>query len=121
MVAVTTFVFWLGHVYAHAMAYSVGHDQHLSRAELRKIARREASIIEAGMPSIAALVAGGLGLISTHAAIWTAIGFGLAVLGVQGFNYARVERLSWLGTVAVVAANLGIGLVLIGLKLFVTH
>ena len=35
--------------------------------------------------------------------------------------FARVERLAWLGTVLVVTANLGLGLLIIGLKLLVTH
>ena len=121
MVAVTTLVFWLSHVYAHALAYSVGHNEHLSLDELRHIARREAALIEAGVPSIAALVLGAFGVISTKAAVWIALGLGLAVLVAQGIMFARVERLSWLGTAGVIAANLCLGLMLIGLKLLVTH
>jgi hypothetical protein len=40
---------------------------------------------------------------------------------VQGVVFARVERLGWLGTTIVVAANLGLGLILVALKLVVTH
>ncbi len=122
LVAVTTAVLWLAHVYAHALAHSVGHDEHLSLATLRRIARREAAIIEAGLPSIAALLfLGALGVVSTRAAVWVALGLGLAVLVAQGVRFARVERLSWLGTVGVIAANLGLGLLLIALKVFVAH
>jgi hypothetical protein len=42
LVVITTLVFWVAHVYAHGLAYSVAHDQHRSLAELRHIARREA-------------------------------------------------------------------------------
>src|SRR4249919_3825908 len=45
LVAVTTSVFWLAHVYAHGIAFSIGHDSHLSFAELGHIAWREASIV----------------------------------------------------------------------------
>ena len=45
LVAVTTVVFWLAHVYAHGIAFSLGHDEHLSLAELDHIGRREASIV----------------------------------------------------------------------------
>ena len=115
------FVFWLAHVYAHAIAHSVSHDEHLSFAELRGIGLREASILEAGVPPVAALLVGALGLISGQVAIWVALALGLAVLAAQGLLFARVERLSSLGTLLVVGLNLGLGLLLIGLKLVVSH
>ena len=121
LVAITTGVLWLAHVYAHTIAHSVGHNEHLSLAEARRIARREASIIEAGLPSIVALLLGAAGAISTQAAVWVALALGLAVLAVQGVFFARVERLPWLAALAVVVANVGLGLLLIGLKVFVSH
>jgi hypothetical protein len=121
LVAVTVLVFWLAHVYANALAHSVAHDEHLSLAELRSIARREASIIEAAVPPVAALLLGAFGIVSTKLAVWAAFGLGLVVLCVQGITFARVERLGRLGTVAVVTANLGLGVALVGLKLLVSH
>ena len=70
MVVITTGVFWLAHVYSHALAHSVSRDQQLSLAELRQIARREAAIIEAGVPSLVALLLGSLGVFSGETAIW---------------------------------------------------
>ena len=102
LVAVTTIVFWLAHAYAHALAESVRSNEHLTVTEVRRIGRHEAPLVQAGVPSI-----------------WLAIGFGLAVLAVQGFVFARVERLGPTGTIAVVAVNLGLGLVLVALKLLV--
>jgi hypothetical protein len=121
LVIVTNVVFWLAHVYAHGLAHSVSHDERLRLPDLLRIARREAPIVEAGVPPVAALVLGAVGVVSTEVAVWVAFGLGLAVLAVQGIMFARVERLSWLGTVVVVAANLGLGFLLIGLKLLVTH
>lgn len=121
LVAVTTLVFWLAHVYAHVMAFSVGHDTHLSLVEFGQIARREASILAAGVPPEAALVLGGIGLLSEHFALWLSFGLGLAVLGITGIVFARVERLgSFRGTLAVLG-NLALGVVLIGLKVLVVH
>lgn len=120
-VVVTTVVFWLAHVYAHSLAESVGHDEHLSLAELRRIARREASLIEAAVPSVAALLLGAFDVLSERSAIWLAVALGLCVLTVQGFLFARVERLRWPATLAVVAINLGLGVLLIALKLLVSH
>jgi len=121
LVAVTSGVFWLAHVYAHSLGQSVARDEHLSLVELRHIARKEGSIVEAAVPPLAALMLGVFGLISTRAAVWLAFGLGLAVLAVQGIVFARVERLGLLGTLAVVTANVGLGVALVGLKLLVTH
>jgi hypothetical protein len=121
MVGVTTIVLWLAHVYAHSLEHSVAHDQHLSRAALQHIARREASIVEAAVPPLVPLLLGALGVVSTNAAVWAAFGLGLAVLGVQGVVFARVERLGWLGAGAVVVANLAFGVALVGLKLVLSH
>ena len=120
-VAVTTFVLWLAHVYAHGLAQSVTHDQHLSPSELGDVVREEASILEAGVPPIVALLLGAAGVLSEEAAVWLAIGLGLAVLALQGFVFARIERLGWSATAVVVALNVGLGVLLIWLKLLVGH
>jgi hypothetical protein len=121
LAAITTVILWLAHVYAHGLAHSAATNQHLTLPELGYIARREGSIVEAAVPPVAALLLGAFGVVSTQVAVWTALGLGLAVLAAQGIMFARVERLSWLGTLVVVAMNLGLGLLLIGLKTLVTH
>ena len=121
LVAATTVAFWLAHVYSHALAHSVASDQHLSFGELRRIARREGSIIEAALPPLAALLLGALGVLSTQVAVWSAFGLGLAVLAAEGVAVARVERLGPLATLAVVAGNVSLGVLLVGLKLVVSH
>ncbi|MGZ6636575.1 MAG: hypothetical protein ACXVII_27080 [Solirubrobacteraceae bacterium] len=121
LVGVTTMVFWLAHVYAHGIAFSIGHDEHLSLAELDHIGRREASIVCAGVPPEVALVLGASGLLSEQVAIWLAFGLGLVVLGAVGVVFARVEHLGRGRTVLAILANLALGLVLIGLKVFVVH
>jgi len=121
LAGVSSLVLWVAHVYAHALADSVAHDRSLTAAELRYVARREGSMVGAALPPIAALLLGAFGLLSTEVAVWLAIGFGLVVLAVQGIIFARVERLGWFGTLVVVAANVGLGVVLVGLKLLLTH
>lgn len=121
LVVVTAVALWLAHVYAHGLAYAVAHDEHFSLAELQRIARREGSIVEATLPPVAALLLGAFGVVSTQVSVWAALALGMIVLAAQGVMFARVERLAWLGTIAVVAANLGLGVLIIGLKLLVTH
>jgi hypothetical protein len=121
LVAITTLVFWLAHVYAHALSHSVASDQHLSRTALGEIARRESSIIEAAIAPIVVLMLGHWGVLSERTAVWVAIACGLGVLVSQGLAFARAERLGTLATLAIVAVNLGLGLALVGLKLLVGH
>lgn len=121
LVGVTCAVFWIAHVYAHGLGESVAVEQHLTLDELLRIARREGSIVEAAVPPVLALLLGTLGLVSDATAAWLAFALGLLVLGAEGMVFARVERLGALGTLAVVAANVGLGLLLVALKLVVTH
>jgi hypothetical protein len=121
LVATTCAVFWTAHVYSHAIGESIAHQERISWAELRLLARREASIIEAAVPPVAALLLGAIGLLRESVAIWLAFGVGLVVLGVQGLVVARLERLGPVSTVAVMAANLALGIFVVGLKLLLTH
>jgi hypothetical protein len=121
LVLVTTTVFWLAHVYAHALAESIQRGQHLSWGELRAVAGRESSIIEAAVAPVILLGLGSLGLYSVHLAVWLAFIAGLAVLVAEGLAFARMEKLGALGTAAIVTANLAMGLALVALKLGISH
>ena len=121
LLVVTATVFWLAHVYADSLAHVVAQDRHLSLAELRRIGRHESSILEAALPPLAPMLLAALGVISTTTGAWIAYGLGLGVLMFSGLVFARVERLGWLATLAVVALNVALGLVLVALKLVVTH
>ena len=121
LVAGTSVTFWLAHVYAHGLAHSVAHKEHLTLRELAHIARREGSIVEASAPLVGALLLGTVGVLSEKAAIWTAFALGLVVLAVQALVFARVEELRWPATLLVLTINLGLGLALVALKLALTH
>src|SRR3954454_14332130 len=82
LVAVTSSVLWLAHVYAHSVAKNVADKEHLTMAELLYSPHPERSIIGAAVPPIAALLLGVVGLIPTSTAIWAALGAGLAVLAI---------------------------------------
>ena len=117
----TTIVLWLAHVYAQALGESVTRDRRLTLAELRHVARHEGAIVEAALVPTAVLLLGALGLISAKLATWLALAAGLAVLAILGLLFARVERMGWRGTLAIVSVNLAFGVTLVGLKLVVTH
>src|SRR5262249_19792440 len=46
LMAITTVVFWLAHVYAHGLAHSITSDERVTLPELRRIARHEGAIVE---------------------------------------------------------------------------
>ena len=60
-------------------------------------------------------------LSASQTAVWVALGFGVATLGVQGARYARIEELGRTGTLAAIAVNLFLGLVMVGLKALLAH
>jgi len=121
LVAVTTVVFWMAHVYSFSLAHSVATNEHLSLGEVRSIARREAAIVGAAVPPVAVLVLGELGLFGATTAYWAALGLGLVVLAAAGILFARIERLGVLATIVVVTVNVGLGVILMALKVVVGH
>ncbi len=121
IVLVTAIVFWLAHVYSDAIAESLAREQRISWTELREIAARESSIIEAAVVPVLLLAGGTLDLYSVRVAVWLAFVAGLVVLVAEGLAVARAERLRLVATLAIVGANLGLGLMLVALKLWVSH
>jgi hypothetical protein len=120
-VAVTTIVLGLAHLYAEMVAGGIERHRRLTAAERRRVWRRELAIPLAAALPVAVLVLGAAGAVDEGAAVWIAILIGLVTLAVQGVRYARVERLSTLGTVASVAMNLALGLAMVALKVAISH
>jgi len=120
-VEITVIVFWLAHVYAGALAWSIDSDEPFSRREVRRIAGREWPLLQAAVVPSLALIAGGVGLIASRTAYWIAIGYGVAALVWWGLLYARKEGLGRGATLAVVLVNASFGLCIVVLKEFVSH
>jgi hypothetical protein len=118
---VTVLVLWIAHVYAHGLGESLSLGRRLTADELAAIARRELSIPLAAVLPISAVVLGALGVFRDRTALWVAVGIGVVVLTVQGMRYARLERLSRVGTIVAVSINVALGLVIVGLKAIVAH
>jgi hypothetical protein len=120
-VAVTTAVLGLAHLYAELIAGGIERHRPLTVAERGGVWRRELAIPLAAALPVAVLVIGAAGTIDEGAAVWIALLIGLVTLVVQGVRYARVERLGAMGTVASVAMNLALGLVMVALKVAISH
>jgi hypothetical protein len=121
LVATTSAVIWLAHVYAHTLGESIERGRRLDWAELNSIGRRELPILGAAAIPASVLLLGSFDVISEAPDIWLAFGLGFAALAVQGARYARVERLGPAGTIAVIAANLALGGLVVMLKVLISH
>lgn len=117
----TALVFWVAHLYAHGLAESISRRQRVSGAELVHIARREVGILLAAALPSSALLLGALGVVRESRSVWLALVLGLFTLVVEGIRYARLETLGWAATSAIVAANVGLGLFVVVLKVAVAH
>jgi hypothetical protein len=121
IVDVTVLVLWIAHVYSHGLGESLQVGRRLDAAELGAIARRELAIPASAVAPTAMLVLGALGAFRGATAVWLADGICLLALTVQGLRYALLERLGTVGTLVSVALNLALGLVIVGLKVVVSH
>lgn len=121
LVATTSAVIWIAHVYAHTLGESIERGRRLDLAELRGIGARELPILGAAAVPTAVLLLGVFGVIAETPDIWLAFGLGFAALAVQGFRYARVESLRAAATIAFVALNLALGGIVVMLKVLISH
>jgi hypothetical protein len=121
LVAVSAIVLWVAHVYSHGLGESLSRRRRLTIGELREIARHEYAIVLAAALPVGAITLGAIGLIDDHAAVRTALGLGIITLAAQGVRYARLERLSTVGTFVTVTVNLALGLTIVAMEVFVAH
>ena len=120
-VASSAIVFWFAHVYASGLDESIRSGRRLDIVSLERVARHEAAIPLAAVPAIVALALGALGVLRESRAIWLALALGVATLGVQAWRYSQIEELGRSKTLVVVGLNVGLGLVLVGLKAAISH
>lgn len=121
LTSTTAVVLWLAHVYASGLGESLQLGRRLTLNEFMVVARREYSIVLAAVLPVVAVGLGAIGLLSHQSAIALALALGVVTLGVQGFRYARLERLSFTASVATVTLNLVIGLALVAAEVLLAH
>lgn len=121
VVATTSAVIWVAHVYAHTLGESIERGRRLDWPEFRAIAAREMPILAAAAGPISVLLLGAFHVIEETRDIWLAFGLGFIALAVQGARYAHVERLGRGGTAAVIALNLALGGIVVALKVIFSH
>jgi len=121
LVAGTAVVFWIAHLYAHALSESIALGRPLRPQAVVSVGRREFGIVLAAAPPTAALLLGAVGVLRESRAVWLALGLGLTTLTVEGARYARLEQLRPAATFAAIASNVVLGLLVVGLKVALSH
>jgi hypothetical protein len=121
LVLTTAIVLWVAHIYAHGLSESISERRPLRADTFRTIAQRELGILFAAVPPLVVLTLGTVGLFGESTSIWLAIAVGLCVLALEGWRYAQLERLHPAGTLVAVATNVGLGLLVVLLKVTVLH
>jgi hypothetical protein len=66
-------------------------------------------------------VLGAISVLAESRAVWVALAIGLGTLAAEGIRYARLEQLSLGATIAATGLNVGFGLIVVALKVFVAH
>ena len=119
--AATVLILWIAHTYAHGLGESLRLGRRLTRSERSAIVGRELAIPVAAVLPLLAVAIGAARAVADTTAIWIAVGLGVVTLTVQGVRYARLEQLGWAGTGVSVAINLGFALLIVLLKVLVSH
>jgi hypothetical protein len=121
LVVATNVVFWVAHVYAHAVELSVVTRERLTGRGLKEVAAHEASILTAAVLPTGALLLGVFDFIGDRRAIWLALAAGTAALAGQGLALARIEKLTPFGTAVLVLMNVLLGLAIVALEVLISH
>lgn len=118
-VAVSVAVFWLAHVHAELVAHWVRPEARPGRAAIGAMMRRESPMLESALPVLVLLSLAWIGLIGLSLAVWLSLGYGVAALVGWGLLIARGAGLGLAGILVVAGVNLGLGVLIVLLKLLV--
>jgi hypothetical protein len=118
-VVVTVGVFWLAHSHADLLARRYFAGRPLRRSEIVEQLRETFPMVQASLPPVLGLVAGGVGLLDDEGSVYLALGIGVAELAGWGVATGRKEQLGALRTGALIGLNVGLGLTMVGLKLLI--
>jgi hypothetical protein len=112
-------VFWLVHVYSRTLGHYV-IDGRFHRHRLAHVMREESPIILAAIPpAVAALVVGAIS--NASSAAWWAFFVAIAGQVAWAIVAAREAGQPRIGVFLAAAVNLGLGLVLVALKVAISH
>jgi len=118
-VFVTAVVFWVAHAYARVVASGLVRSRGLSWREIRGDLAREVPIVAGAVPSILVLFLNPIGLLGHEAAQTAAISLGVVLLAACGLIAGIRQGAGTLGVLVMCATSAALGIVIVGLKVFI--
>jgi hypothetical protein len=115
----TLFVFWLAHVYAHALAHHLRGAKRLDWSVVQAAMVEEWALLQGPVPLLVLLSLGELGVLEERQAIRLALWLGVVELVTWGVLYARRQSWRWLTALTAGAINGLFGLVIVVLEVVV--
>ena len=115
----TLVVFWLAHVYAHALAHHLRGAKRLDWPVITAAMAEERTMLEAPALLLLLLALGGTGLLDTHLAVRLALWAGVAQLVAWGVTYARHQHWGWPTALTAGAVNGTFGLLIVALEVVI--
>jgi hypothetical protein len=116
--AATLAVFWLAHVYAHALAHHLRGTTGLNWTAITAAMSEERPMLEAPAAPLLLLLLGTLGLLRERTAVRLALWIGVVQLIAWGVAYARRQQWGWPTALAAGAVNGTLGLIIVALEVF---
>lgn len=115
----TLLVFWVAHVYAHALAHHLRGVRRLDWSAVRAAMVEEWSLLQGPVPLLLLLALGELGVLEERQAVRLALWLGVVELVTWAVLYARRQRWPWLTALTAGAVNGLFGVVIVVLEVVV--
>ncbi|HZA82491.1 MAG TPA: hypothetical protein VFC13_13645 [Actinomycetes bacterium] len=112
-------VFWVAHVYAHALAHHLRGARRLDWSAVRAAMVEEWSLLQGPVPLLLLLALGELGVLEERQAVRLALWLGVVELVTWAVLYARRQRWPWLTALTAGAVNGLFGVVIVVLEVVV--
>jgi hypothetical protein len=112
-------VFWLAHVYAHALAHHLRGAKRLDWSAVGAAMVEEWSLLQGPVPLLLLLALGELGVLAERQAIRLALWLGVLELVTWAVLYARRQRWPWLTALTAGAVNGLFGVIIVVLEVVV--
>jgi hypothetical protein len=120
-VALTNIVFLFAHVHATLISDWSHEGGRPGWGQARQRLGHEFPLFMACVPTLVVLVLSGLDFYAVELAVWIALVVGILLLAGWGIGIARMARLGLFGAVLVAGVNVALGLVIVSLKVIVSH